>query len=176
MVVATGTDVVGTNDPKVEGASPEVDVKSALAKRAGSVEGSEGDASPPAVAPSARAGVAEAAAEAAQMKEVMTKLAQFSQLTPAASERGGGTSLDFLLDVSVTITADLGRTTLSLGEVLSLSIGSVVPLDRMVSEPVDLSVRGVLLARGEVVVVDEHFAVRIKEIMQPKQPATGGKP
>ena len=94
---------------------------------------------------------------------------------PRFPELGGGTahgdaaSLDSLLDISVTITVELGRVTLPIGDVLKLGVGSVLPLDRSVSDPVDLVVQGVRFARGEVVVVDDHFAIRIKEIMEPKK-------
>jgi flagellar motor switch protein FliN/FliY len=82
--------------------------------------------------------------------------------------------LGVLMDVTVTLTAELGRTTITLGEVLRLGSGSVVPLDRLVVEPVDITARGVLLARGEVVIVDDRFAVRIKEIVQPRNAPPGG--
>jgi flagellar motor switch protein FliN/FliY len=90
-----------------------------------------------------------------------------------AELRGGGEagpgSLNSLLDVTVTVTAELGRVTLPIGELLKLGIGSVLELGRAVSEPVDLMVQGVRLARGEVVVVDDRFAIRIQEIIDPKK-------
>jgi flagellar motor switch protein FliN/FliY len=67
-------------------------------------------------------------------------------------------------DVNVNVWAELGRITLPIGELLQLSEGTVLPLRRPVSEPVDLVAQGIRLARGEVVVVDDCFAVRIKEI------------
>jgi len=108
-------------------------------------------------------------AESPAAREVLTRLAGFPQLNPSAVVPAAGTPIDFLLDVTVTMSAELGHTTLSLGDILKLGIGSVVELDRFVGEPVDLSVKGVLLARGEVVVVEDRFAVRVKEIMKPKQ-------
>jgi flagellar motor switch protein FliN/FliY len=74
-----------------------------------------------------------------------------------------------LVDVKVTVTAELGRVTLAIGEVLKLGVGSVLELNRGVAEPVDLMVQGVRLARGEVVVVDDHFAIRITELAEPKK-------
>jgi flagellar motor switch protein FliN/FliY len=74
-----------------------------------------------------------------------------------------------LLDVTVTVTAELGRVSLTIGDLLKLNTGSVLELDRLVAEPVELMVQGVRLARGEVVVVDDHFAIRIKEISEPKK-------
>ena len=99
---------------------------------------------------------------------VVTRAAEFAELTSAAAA-SALSSLDTLFDVNVAVSVELGRLTLSIGEVLKLGVGSVVPLDRAVSEPVDLLVQGVRLARGEVVVVDDRFAVRIKELAEPKK-------
>ena len=74
-------------------------------------------------------------------------------------------NLDMLLDVNLQITVELGRTRLKFRDVLNLSNGSVVELSRQVSEPVDILVNGALLASGEVVVVDDHFAVRITKLL-----------
>lgn len=99
---------------------------------------------------------------------VEARLADFTELT-AASPEAPLASLDRLLDVTVVVTAELGRVTLPIGDVLKLGIGSVLELNRAVSEPVDLVVQGVRLARGEVVVVDDRFAIRIKEVINPKK-------
>lgn len=74
-------------------------------------------------------------------------------------------NLDMLLDVGLQISVELGRTRLKFRDVLNLSNGSVVELSRQVSEPVDILVNGALLASGEVVVVDDHFAVRITKLL-----------
>jgi flagellar motor switch protein FliN/FliY len=73
--------------------------------------------------------------------------------------------LGMLLDVDLKVTVELGRARLKLRDVLNLANGSVVELSRATSEPVDILVNGVLLATGEVVVVDDHFAVRIKKLL-----------
>lgn len=96
--------------------------------------------------------------------DVEARVPDFAELRESA-EGPGAAPLDRLLDVDVTVTAELGRAILSIGDVLKLNIGSVLELDRPVSEPVDLMVQGVRLARGEVVVVDDCFAIRIKEIV-----------
>ncbi len=101
-------------------------------------------------------------------ERVVAALADFPELAPAASAKALG-SLDHLLDVSVRVTAELGRITVSIGEILKLGPGAVVGLDRSASEPVDLLVQGVPFARGEVVVIDDRFAVRIREIIDAKQ-------
>lgn len=74
-------------------------------------------------------------------------------------------NLDLLLDVNLKVSVELGRAGLKFREVLNLAPGSVVELDRQTSEPVDILVNGSLLATGEVVVVDDHFAVRITKLL-----------
>jgi len=74
-------------------------------------------------------------------------------------------NLDLLLDVNLQVTVELGRAGLKFREVLNLAPGSVIELDRQTSEPVDILVNGSLLATGEVVVVDDHFAVRITKLL-----------
>jgi flagellar motor switch protein FliN/FliY len=100
--------------------------------------------------------------------EVVARVPQFTELNPGQSSAAPG-SLDRLLDVTVTVAAELGRVTLPISEILKLGPGSVVELDRAVTDPVDLMVQGVRLARGEVVVVGDRFAVRIKEIAEPRK-------
>lgn len=74
-------------------------------------------------------------------------------------------NLDLLLDVSLPVSVELGRARLKFRDVLNLAQGSVVELSRQSSEPVDIMVNGALLATGEVVVVDDHFAVRITKLL-----------
>ena len=63
------------------------------------------------------------------------------------------------------VTVELGRAKLSVAEILSLTIGSVIELDRLAGSPVDVLVNGTLIARGEVVVIDEEFGVRVSEVL-----------
>jgi flagellar motor switch protein FliN/FliY len=74
-------------------------------------------------------------------------------------------NLDLLLDVDLQVSVELGRTELKFRDVLNLAAGSVVELGRQTSEPVDILVNGSLLATGEVVVVDDRFAVRITKLV-----------
>jgi flagellar motor switch protein FliN/FliY len=113
------------------------------------------------------------ASESSATQEVVARPATFTQLGKGDDRASEVSPLSMMLDVSVTLSAEFGKAVLPLGDVLKLSVGSVVPLDRLVSEPVELSVKGVLLARGEVVVVDDRFAVRIKEIVRPSERAAG---
>ncbi len=79
--------------------------------------------------------------------------------------RGSGTSITVLYDVEMTLTAELGRTRLPLRQVLDLAPGAVLELDRTAGSPADVMVNGRLIARGEVVVVDEDYGLRITEIV-----------
>jgi flagellar motor switch protein FliN/FliY len=92
--------------------------------------------------------------------------AGFAPLTPgprgAPVVRGG---LELLHDVEMEITAELGRTRLSVRELLAMAPGAVIELDRVAGGPTDLLVNGRLIARGEVVVIDENFGIRITEIV-----------
>lgn len=100
--------------------------------------------------------------------EIEARFPEFAEMEGHAPPGPPG-SLDSLLDVTVTVSAELGRITLPISEVLKLGLGSVLELNRAVSEPVDLIVQGVKLARGEVVVVEDRFAIRIQEILDPKK-------
>ena len=102
--------------------------------------------------------------------EVEARVPEFAEVEqgPGSSQVG---SLDHLLNVTCTVTAELGRLKLSIGEVLKMTIGSVLELNRQVTDPVDVLVQGVRVARGEVVVVNDHFAIRIKEIVENKKKA-----
>jgi flagellar motor switch protein FliN/FliY len=89
------------------------------------------------------------------------------QLTPEdlGVASGDNANLDLLMDVDMKLTVELGRARLKFRDVLNLSSGSVVELAKLTSEPVDIMVNGALLATGEVVVVDDHFAVRITKLL-----------
>jgi flagellar motor switch protein FliN len=77
-----------------------------------------------------------------------------------------------LSDVPIDLTVEIGRTRLTVGETLELRQGSILTLNRMAGEPVDLLVNGTPIARGEVVVIDEQFGVRITDVVgQPPTPA-----
>jgi flagellar motor switch protein FliN len=76
-------------------------------------------------------------------------------------------NLPLLLDIPLEVVVELGRTKKKISEVLELTSGSIVELDKMSGEPVDVYVNNKLVAKGEVVVIEEHFGVRIKEIIQP---------
>ncbi|NMB53352.1 MAG: flagellar motor switch protein FliN [Leptolinea sp.] len=78
------------------------------------------------------------------------------------------TAINMLMDVNLLFTVELGRTQMSIKNVLELQKGSVVELDRVAGEPVDVFINEHLMARGEVVVVDDKFGVRITELISPE--------
>src|SRR3954462_2952956 len=92
---------------------------------------------------------------------------EFTPLPEPAADGVAGAEADLtrLTDVTVELTVEVGRTHMSLGETMSLGQGSVVTLDRLADKPVDLLVNGRPIARGEVVVIDEQFGLRITEVM-----------
>lgn len=83
----------------------------------------------------------------------------------SASFSGERNTLDVLMDVSLHVTAELGTCTMSVAEILKLGNGSIVELDRLAADPIDLRVNGRLVARGEVVAIDDNFGVRISELV-----------
>lgn len=77
--------------------------------------------------------------------------------------------IDLILDVPVQLTAELGRTRLTIKSLLQLSQGSVVELDGLAGEPMDVLINGYLIAQGEVVVVNEKFGIRLTDIITPSE-------
>ncbi len=85
------------------------------------------------------------------------------------SGSGAGAGLDKLVNVALTVSVELGRTRVTLADVLDYDVGSVVELDRAAGAPVDIRVNDTLLAQGEVVLIDDEYAVRITAIIEPHQ-------
>jgi flagellar motor switch protein FliN/FliY len=83
----------------------------------------------------------------------------------ATAAPSGSQNLDFLLDIPLDVTVELGRTTMIINKMLQLTQGSVVELDKAAGEPVEIFVNDKLLGKGEVIVVNERFGVRITEII-----------
>jgi flagellar motor switch protein FliN/FliY len=78
-------------------------------------------------------------------------------------------SLDMILDVPVTLAMEVGRTRISIRNLLQLNQGSVVELDRAAGEPLDVFVNGTLVAHGEVVVINEKFGIRLTDVISPAE-------
>jgi flagellar motor switch protein FliN/FliY len=94
--------------------------------------------------------------------------AEFQQLQQPVSAPGAR-NIELLMDVDLPISIELGRTKMSIADILSLGPGSVVELNKLAGEPVDLLVNQKVVARGEVVVVDENFGLRITQLMTPEE-------
>ncbi len=96
--------------------------------------------------------------------QVSVNPVQFGSLEESPSPKHSN-GIELLLDVPLRISVELGRATMSIRDVLGLGSGSVVELDKMAGEPVDIMANERLIARGEVVVVDENFGVRVTDIV-----------
>ena len=94
---------------------------------------------------------------------------QFDEFGPSPKTDGQGRQIDMLLDVELDLTVELGRKIMLVEEILRLGKGSVVELDKLAGEPVDILVNGKKLAEGEVVVVEDHFGVRLTNLINPRE-------
>jgi flagellar motor switch protein FliN/FliY len=113
---------------------------------------------------------------AAAMEEAGTPMedvsaVQLDNLQSSAGSSGSGddVNLDVILDIPVTIAMEIGNTKINIRNLLQLNQGSVVELDRMAGEPLDVMVNGTLIAHGEVVVVNEKFGIRLTDIISPAE-------
>jgi flagellar motor switch protein FliN/FliY len=120
-------------------------------------------AAAPAAAPTPAAAAPAAPAAAAQP-------AAQSVFKPLAGTAGGaGADIDLIMDVPVQLTVELGRTRLTIKNLLQLGQGSVVELDGLAGEPMDIFVNGYLIAQGEVVVVEDKYGIRLTDIITPSE-------
>lgn len=94
---------------------------------------------------------------------------QFDALQDAGQGGDGDLNLDVILDVGVTLSMEVGRVRIPIRNLLQLSQGSVVELDRLAGEPLDVFVNGTLIAHGEVVMVNEKFGVRLTDVVSPAE-------
>jgi flagellar motor switch protein FliN len=92
---------------------------------------------------------------------------QYEELDQATATPEGATDLGRLQNVPVELAVEIGRTRMTIGEALALGIGSVVTVGRLAGDPVDLLVNGRVIARGEVVAIEEELGLRITEIAAP---------
>jgi flagellar motor switch protein FliN/FliY len=98
--------------------------------------------------------------------EESIKSVKFSPLEPVKLDAGGGkeNNMDLLMDVHIPVLVELGKTEMLMRDVLALTPGAIIELDSLAGEPVRITVRGKIIAYGEVVVVDENFGVKITRI------------
>ena len=101
----------------------------------------------------------------APQQPVNVQQAQFTSFENTSLNQSEARNLDMLLDIPLQVTVELGRTKRSVKEILELASGSIIELDKLAGEPVDILVNSRLIAKGEVVVIDENFGVRITDIL-----------
>jgi flagellar motor switch protein FliN/FliY len=110
------------------------------------------------------------AAESSVLQTSNVEQAQvFSEFTPKNKLNDTQNDIDFILDIPVQLTVELGRTKIAIKNLLQLAQGSVVELDGMAGEPMDVLVNGCLIAQGEVVVVNDKFGIRLTDIITPSE-------
>lgn len=111
-----------------------------------------------------------AEAEAAETEEddaARQELDELIDSAPAAAS--GNPDLDVILDIPVTISMEVGSSSITIRNLLQLNQGSVIELDRLAGEPLDVLVNGTLIAHGEVVVVNEKFGIRMTDVISPAE-------
>ena len=100
-----------------------------------------------------------------QQQQMNVQQAQFAEFTQPSLKQTEARNLNMLLDIPLQVTVELGRTKRSVKDILELVSGSIIELDKLAGEPVDILVNSRLIAKGEVVVIDENFGVRITDIL-----------
>jgi flagellar motor switch protein FliN/FliY len=103
----------------------------------------------------------------AQEGQIEAKTAAFAEIEPTPQDSGSPQNMDFLLDIPLEISVELGKTKMTIGDLLKLSQGSVVELDKLTDQPLEIYVNKKLMAQGEVVVVHEKFGIRLINIISP---------
>ena len=117
----------------------------------------------------AMGGSAGTASEVTASAQQMTPAAFANFGAPASTVAGAGNDINMILDIPVQLTVELGRTKVPIKNLLQLAQGSVVELDALAGEPMDVLVNGYLIAQGEVVVVNEKFGIRLTDIITPSE-------
>jgi flagellar motor switch protein FliN len=114
-----------------------------------------------------KGGGADAGALAAPAESVAP--AQFASFGSGVPASGAGNDINMILDIPVQLTVELGRTKIPIKHILQLAQGSVVELETLAGEPMDVLVNGYLIAQGEVVVVNDRFGIRLTDIVTPSE-------
>ena len=100
------------------------------------------------------------------MQSVNVQPAQFQNFANDTQGLAGQENIGLIMDVPLEVTVELGRTTKSISEILSFTPGTIIELDRIAGEPIDVLVNGKFVAKGEVVVIEESFSIRVTEIIK----------
>jgi len=116
------------------------------------------------------AALAEAKPETAnELQTDQVAPASFTNFSTTSNVPGAGNDINMILDIPVQLTVELGRTRIPIKHILQLAQGSVVELEAMAGEPMDVLVNGYLIAQGEVVVVNDKFGIRLTDIVTPSE-------
>ena len=102
----------------------------------------------------------------APMQEFNVQQAQFQAFSPDLVAANQKENINLIMDVPLEVTVELGRTTKSIQDILEFAPGTIIELDKIAGEPIDVLVNGKYVARGEVVVIEENFGVRVTEIIK----------
>ena len=105
----------------------------------------------------------------AQASGAKAAQAEFAELPRGNGAGAGQLNLDLIMDVRLTLTLEVGRTRISVRNLLALTQGSVLELDKLAGEPLDVLVNGTLVAHGEVVVVNDKFGIRLLDVVSPEK-------
>lgn len=147
----------GTRTNQAQGLNPDTD--------AGADISADTDDWAAALAEQTAAQAATSVSDSAGTSDALPAASLFQPLTPESAE--GQSDIDMIMDIPVQMSVELGRTRLTIKNILQLGQGSVVELDGLAGEPMDIYVNGYLIAQGEVVVVDEKYGIRITDIITP---------
>src|SRR5687767_1474498 len=115
------------------------------------------------------AGLAEQVGNESSAVSTRAPAAAFEQFAAAPGATAQVNDIDMILDIPVQLTVELGRTKIAIKNLLQLAQGSVVELDGLAGEPMDVFVNGCLIAQGEVVVVNDKFGIRLTDIITPSE-------
>lgn len=163
----------GEGDAAAEAGSPEAEAESAEADEFKAVDensAAEGDAEAEMMAmlEDLPEEDVSSSAEDINFGSVPVSSVEFQQLQQPAN-RSDAHNIDLLMDVDLPVSIELGRTKMPISDILALGPGSVVELNKLAGEPVDLLINHKVVAKGEVVVVDENFGLRITQLMTPEE-------
>ena len=100
------------------------------------------------------------------MQNVNVQPAQFQAFSNDVTYSGSHENIDLIMDVPLEVTVELGRTSKSISDILDFSPGKIIELNKIAGEPIDVLVNGKFVAKGEVVVIEESFGVRVTEIIK----------
>jgi flagellar motor switch protein FliN/FliY len=110
-----------------------------------------------------------------ETSETVDTMMEHSQDVGRRSPTNSGGGLEKLLGVSLTVSVQLGRTRMQVSDILNLGSGSVIELQKLASEPVEVLVNDAPFARGEVVVIEDHFAIKLTELLEDSEMAALGQ-